>query len=79
VVSDIDMPVMDGVEFAQRFRALFPAVPILFTTGSPDRYPAQSISQCALLEKPFGRDRFLATVRRLLAEPHHADRPAAGQ
>ncbi len=33
VVTDIHMPVMDGLEFARALRPLQPTVPILFITG----------------------------------------------
>ncbi len=33
VVTDIRMPVMDGLDFALAFRPHFPTVPILFMTG----------------------------------------------
>src|SRR4051794_10382761 len=33
VVTDINMPVMSGLEFAREFRPLQPRVPILFITG----------------------------------------------
>ena len=33
VVTDIHMPVMNGIEFAREFRPHHPAVPVLFITG----------------------------------------------
>lgn len=33
VVTDVNMPVMDGFAFAEAFLPLYPSVPILFITG----------------------------------------------
>jgi DNA-binding response OmpR family regulator len=77
-VTDIDMPVMDGCAFARAFRLLFPDVPILFTSGHPDRYQDGMLPNCDLLEKPFEPDGFLATVHRLLAKVRN-ERRVSGQ
>ena len=64
VITDISMPVMDGLEFARAFRPLFPHVPILFMTGEE---PMASLAVGSgveenLLRKPFGPDLFLESV-----------------
>ncbi len=61
VVSDIHMPVMDGVEFAREFRLLQPLVPILFITGR--EFPTL---EGEVLRKPFGPDALLREVFRLI-------------
>lgn len=33
IISDIDMPVMNGIEFARKCRELFPDIPIVLMTG----------------------------------------------
>jgi CheY-like chemotaxis protein len=69
VVTDIHMPLMDGIEFARSFRPLHPGVPVLFITG---RDPAESddpgFFNGHLLRKPFRSEAFVAAVERLLAE-----------
>jgi two-component system cell cycle sensor histidine kinase/response regulator CckA len=77
VISDVTMPIMDGLEFAAKFRTLFPTVPILFITGCPERLSAGSLSRCAVLAKPFGRDQLVTAVHRLLAEPDYEQRVAS--
>jgi two-component system cell cycle sensor histidine kinase/response regulator CckA len=68
VITDISMPVMDGLEFARAFRPRFPSVPILFITGKD---PMASLAVASgvddnLLRKPFGPDVFLEAVARML-------------
>jgi len=68
VVTDIHMPVMNGIEFAREFRPHHPAVPVLFITGrdaSLSDDPAYFDGH--LLRKPFRSEVFLAAVTRLLA------------
>jgi CheY-like chemotaxis protein len=78
VISDIQMPVMDGVEFHRRFRPLYPDVPILFITGQGSsvlgRVPGQGEH---LLLKPFEPDLLLEAVARLLASRLTAVRTSA--
>jgi two-component system cell cycle sensor histidine kinase/response regulator CckA len=69
VVTDLHMPVMDGLEFARQFRSLHPLVPILFISGRdlPER-PLSLESWCTdMLRKPFHTEVFLDAVGRLLA------------
>jgi DNA-binding response OmpR family regulator len=76
VVTDINMPVMSGVEFAREFRPTQPRVPILFITGLDSRAMALEADRLGseLLVKPFGPDIFLSTVNRVLAQAPLADR-----
>jgi CheY-like chemotaxis protein len=67
VVTDVQMPVMNGIEFAREFRPRYPGVPVLFITGrdvgitdDPAFYDGH------LLRKPFRSEAFLAAVARLL-------------
>lgn len=67
VVTDIHMPVMDGMEFARQFRPLHPAVPILFITGRDlPASPDGSMPTKELLRKPFRSEAFLAAVSQLV-------------
>jgi two-component system, cell cycle sensor histidine kinase and response regulator CckA len=68
VITDLLMPHMDGYEFANVFRALYPDVPILFMTGQSSTALAGSLpgDREQLLFKPFDPDSFLDAVARLL-------------
>jgi len=77
LLSDIDMPGMNGIELAARIRSLRPDVVILLMTGNPDSaaaaraHPDQVVG---VLLKPI-------TVEDLLAEVRNAatpSRPAPG-
>jgi len=69
VITDIHMPVMNGIEFAREFRPQHPAVPVLFITGRESGIaddPADFDGH--LLRKPFRSEAFLAAVGRLLGD-----------
>ena len=69
VVTDIHMPVMNGIEFAREFRPLHPAVPVLFITGRDSGMTDDPASfDGHLLRKPFRSETFLAEVDRLLGD-----------
>ncbi len=56
VISDIRMPGMDGIEFANRIRVIEPDLPIILMTGDVTqeaRNAASHISRVVFLEKPF--------------------------
>ena len=68
VVTDINMPIMSGLEFAREFRPLQPRVPILFITGIDSRLTLQETKRFGgeVLLKPFGPEAFVASVTRVL-------------
>jgi CheY-like chemotaxis protein len=55
VVTDLDMPEMNGAELCQRLRAITPESKIILTTGSADISEAKAFSLGfdAFLRKPF--------------------------
>lgn len=61
VISDIHMPVMDGLAFVREFRLLHPEVPVLFITG---REPSSEAGE--VLPKPFGPEALQLAVTRIL-------------
>jgi CheY-like chemotaxis protein len=64
VVTDVDMPVMDGVEEIDRIRELCPDVRIVVMTGLARDL---GISGCQLLHKPFTLAQLMEQVQRALA------------
>jgi CheY-like chemotaxis protein len=65
VVTDLHMPVMDGVEFARAFRPHHPDIPILYITGGDWSECLDSdVPSGLLLRKPFHTDVFLDAVKR---------------
>ena len=61
VISDIHMPVMDGLTLARELRRLRPQLPILFITG---KEPPGLTGE--ILRKPFGHDALLTAVSKML-------------
>ena len=56
VISDIRMPIMDGIQFAKKIREIEPNLPIILMTGDitdEARKAALSINRVVFLEKPF--------------------------
>jgi len=69
VVTDLNMPGMDGLELARRVRTLAPQAKVLLTTGNalalPDERTLRAQGVDLLLPKPYGYHDLLAAVRRL--------------
>ncbi len=64
VVTDLDMPVMDGLEAIDRMRELSPEVRVLVMTGTGRDL---NLPGCQLLRKPFTVAQFSELVERALA------------
>lgn len=70
IVTDVNMPVMNGFEFAQEVkkRADYQFTPILMLTteaGADKKLKGKSIGVRAWLVKPFKRELLLSAVRKL--------------
>jgi CheY-like chemotaxis protein len=70
VVTDVDMPVMDGLDLCRELRANVTTrdvVVVVVTGDAPDQLDAALDAGCdAILGKPCSRTILLATIRRLL-------------
>ncbi len=78
ILTDINMPVMDGYSLIDYRNRHFPHIPLLAMTGdtSPDvmrRLNALGINEC--LEKPFDIDAVTRLILKILARGHHHRRP----
>jgi len=72
VISDIDMPVMDGLELLRLVHAARPGLPMIFITGHPDmlnRLPPIGPSHYRLFKKPFNGQELLTAVSDALRNP----------
>jgi two-component system, cell cycle response regulator len=73
VVTDVNMPVMDGLVFCRRLRADSATrhVPVVVVTGdASEQMLAAFEAGCdAVLAKPCSRTLLLATIRQLLERP----------
>lgn len=69
VVSDIQMPGMDGLELQRRLAASGSTLPVILMTAFPRdhvRRQAEEQGAVALLAKPFDGNRLIACVQRAL-------------
>ncbi|MBN2401798.1 MAG: response regulator [Spirochaetes bacterium] len=68
-VTDINMPVMDGISFLEEFKKIDKFTPVvMLTTESNDSRLAEckKLGASAWITKPFHPDKLLSTVKRLL-------------
>lgn len=66
VLTDLDMPVMNGLELIHEIRRSYRDLPIVVMTGhyaEDVRQEALDVGAQAILEKPFGLDRLINTLR----------------
>ena len=68
VVSDIVMPRLNGVELLQILSSTHPQMPVLLMSGyaSGELESMGIAAPCAILPKPFARERLVEEVRRCL-------------
>jgi len=72
LISDIDMPLMDGFELLRTVRAARPKLPIILITGYPEmlnRLPSIAPGHYRLFKKPFNGQELLAAVDSALRNP----------
>jgi len=75
LLSDIAMPMMDGISLALKVRATRPHVPILLMTGFADeRQRAHNLTLLieGLITKPFNMDQLLKVVNKALEKSRAA-------
>lgn len=73
IISDIDMPMMDGLELLRVVRAGRPELPVLIITGHPEmlnRLPAIGPGHYRSFTKPFDGQELLTAVSDALQNPH---------
>ncbi|GHF11692.1 response regulator [Kordiimonas sediminis] len=71
-LSDIAMPVMDGISLALKIKAERPTVPIILMTGyANEQQRAHNLASLfvGLIPKPFGMDQLLSAVSAALGSP----------
>ena len=72
LISDIDMPVMDGFELLRAVRAARPQLPIILITGHPELLrdlPPLDPGRYQLFKKPFDVQKLLTAVSDALRSP----------
>jgi FixJ family two-component response regulator len=72
LISDIDMPVMDGLELLRVVRAVRPELPVILITGHPEllnRLPPMDPSHYRSFKKPFDGQELLTAVSDAMRNP----------
>ena len=70
LVSDVEMPVIDGIVLAEQAIAAQPKLRVLLMSGFPEQLERAKSRQgrpLGVLSKPFTLEQVRATVRKLLA------------
>jgi FixJ family two-component response regulator len=73
LISDVNMPVMDGLELSRVVHAARPALPIILITAHPEmltRSPSADLNHYALFTKPFDAQQLLSALSDLLGVTH---------
>ncbi|MGY2340182.1 response regulator transcription factor [Pseudomonas sp. SDO5532_S415] len=69
LISDIQMPEMDGIRMYEELAATGIHIPVIFITGNPDAQRPPGIGTqepIAFLPKPFATDKLLASIETAL-------------
>ena len=70
LISDIDMPVMDGFQLLRVMHATRPELPIILITGHPEllQLPSADPGRFRLLKKPFDGQELLSALSEALGD-----------
>jgi CheY-like chemotaxis protein len=69
VITDIQMPVMDGLQMIKELRDDFPTAKVIAISGAKDQLAAaRTCSQCTF-EKPLYMEEFLDAVQKFASAP----------
>jgi FixJ family two-component response regulator len=66
VLSDINMPLVDGLELSRLLQAAKPGLPIIFISGHPEMLDRSPLTRHRLFTKPFNPDELLVAVSDIL-------------
>jgi two-component system, NtrC family, sensor kinase len=78
VFSDVVMPDIDGLEFAERLNQLRPGLPVVFCTGYASAVEALTDCGAMALMKPYSADVLERVVAERLQLAKEGSRPALG-
>ncbi|HEU4649253.1 MAG TPA: response regulator [Gemmatimonadales bacterium] len=70
VITDVRMPIVDGIQLARAVMTQWPAMPIVFISGHTDPRVGggPELASAAFLPKPFDDEQLLAVVRQFLGD-----------
>lgn len=68
VFSDVVMPGMSGVDFAEQLRAIYPELPVILTSGYSHVLAQQGAHDFELLHKPYSIEQLSRALRRAVGQ-----------
>jgi FixJ family two-component response regulator len=66
LITDISMPIMEGLELRDRVRQMRPELPVFFISARRDLRHGQSVGDAEFFPKPFDGPSLLAAIDRAL-------------
>lgn len=69
VISDIEMPIMDGIETLKNIKQSYPDLPVIMLSGTQDTEQAVEaikLGASDYIKKPYGKERMMITVQNVL-------------
>jgi CheY-like chemotaxis protein len=78
VLSDLDMPLMNGYELLLKLRKINPALPIIISTGYEDTDLIDQNDSVVLLKKPFFVEQLREVLKSILDDSQKHERPNGG-
>lgn len=69
IISDIEMPVMDGIETLRHIRESFPTLPVIMLTGSKNMdhaVEAMRLGAADFVSKPYDQQRMRVTIQNVM-------------
>ena len=75
LLTDINMPCLDGLDLADAIRSAFPEIPILVVSSAPATDRDRMDHGYAFLKKPFDLKLLAQTVHQLLTQRPESVRP----
>ena len=70
VITDLQMPCMDGIELAAELRKINPALPVVLTSAAMFQLPSEKLQRLGIqdfLTKPWELERLLSILQQVLA------------
>ncbi len=68
VVTDIGLPDMMGMDLVRKLRELLPDIPVLLATGARDVPGFDTLSNAAILTKPYDESALMRAITQLVVE-----------